>query len=270
MISGESNMIQLLGRPLWINVGPNPIAVKGANSISGAIQRLVAHRITHPTGPDTYILYAGSVNGGVWRADNFVDTILQAQPALPIRWTPVSDQAPTLSVGSLALDPLDKTGNTVWVGTGSFSSTREGGKALGLLKTTNGRDAAPTWITLGDQMRQRTDVNLTDQRISSVIPTTLMDRNTGQQIILVAAFDGGAFCRAGMVGKHFRKLETSREDALFRGKPLVLSPIPTVPKHFTPQSAQPRLIVPFKAQAESSGARMAAPRGYKSTTALGR
>jgi photosystem II stability/assembly factor-like uncharacterized protein len=186
----------------------------------------------HPTGPDTYILYAASVNGGVWRADNFADTLLAGLPEPPIQWTPVSDQAPTLSVASLAVDPLDNTGNTVWAGTGSFSSSRKGGRALGLLKTTNGRDALPLWITLGDQAPQAADISLTGQRITSVVPTTLMDPRTGQQIILVAAFDGRGILQSTDGGQTFHAVRNVTEGGALSGCAVSLVADPNSPRTF--------------------------------------
>src|SRR5579864_5804010 len=119
----------------------------------GAVQCVIAQAIRHPMGPDTYTLYAGAVNGGIWRCDNFAANLLQNQHQAP-SWVPLSDNTPSLSISSLSLDPLDSSGNTVWAGTGTQSSAGKGGPAVGLLKTTNGTDASPSWVTLGDRVLQ--------------------------------------------------------------------------------------------------------------------
>ena len=70
-------MIDFFGAPAWTNVGPNPITT-GNGSITGAVQSVVAQR-TNPAGqPPTYTLYAATINGGVWRSDDFTDAMLAA------------------------------------------------------------------------------------------------------------------------------------------------------------------------------------------------
>jgi hypothetical protein len=66
--------IKLLGAPNWTSAGPNPILLQGS-SITGAVQTVVGKAL----GPNAYVLYAGAVNGGVWRADNFTDNMLASR-----------------------------------------------------------------------------------------------------------------------------------------------------------------------------------------------
>ncbi len=114
----------------WSPQGPGPISdgqVEGMTNkfVCGAIHTV----ITHPTDPN--IVYIGAVNGGVWKTTN-------ATAASP-SWTTTTSDMPSLSIGALAFDPLDATVQTVWAGTGRFSSfSRFGGSRAGLLKTTDG------------------------------------------------------------------------------------------------------------------------------------
>ncbi len=114
----------------WSPQGPGPISggqVEGMTNkfVCGAIHAV----ITHPTDPN--IVYIGAVNGGVWKTTN-------ATAASP-SWTTTTSDMPSLSIGALAFDPLDATVQTVWAGTGRFSSfSRFGGSRAGLLKTTDG------------------------------------------------------------------------------------------------------------------------------------
>lgn len=114
----------------WLPQGPGPISngqVEGMTEkfVCGAIHTV----ITHPTNPN--IVYIGAVNGGVWKTTN-------ATAASPT-WTTTTGDMPSLSIGALAFDPLDATSQTVWAGTGRFSSYyRFGGSRAGLLKTTDG------------------------------------------------------------------------------------------------------------------------------------
>ncbi|MCB1064369.1 MAG: hypothetical protein KDN20_15805, partial [Verrucomicrobiae bacterium] len=118
----------------WLPQGPSPISggqVEGMTNkyVCGAIHAVIAH----PTDPD--IVYIGAVNGGVWKTNN-------ATAASPT-WTTTTDGEDSLSIGALAFDPNDVTGNTVWAGIGRFSSySRNGGTRAGLLKTTDG---GATW-----------------------------------------------------------------------------------------------------------------------------
>ena len=64
----EPCMTKLLDAPQWRSAGPSPIGVNGS-SFTGAIQSVVGQKTT--TNPDTYVLFAGAVNSGVWRLEAF-------------------------------------------------------------------------------------------------------------------------------------------------------------------------------------------------------
>jgi Ca2+-binding RTX toxin-like protein len=130
-------VVFMSGMPQWVEQGPGP-ANNGYSRLGtdtpderlviGAVQTLVAD----PT--DANIMYAGTVNGGIWKTENG-GTI----------WRPLTDQFPTLAISSMAIDLADH--ETIYAGTGSRSSLRnEGGQAAGILKST---DAGETWKLLG-------------------------------------------------------------------------------------------------------------------------
>src|SRR5262249_17115628 len=132
----------IIGQPTWLEQGPGPINSSSLvlaspnGSSSGAVESVVAE----PTATG-YIVYAATVNGGIWRSDN-----IPAADPTTITWRPLTDNQPTLATCSLALDPNDTSGNTLWVGTGSVSSAgNAGGPSIGLLKTTDG---GATWTVL--------------------------------------------------------------------------------------------------------------------------
>ena len=60
-------------------------------------------------------------------------------------WEPLTDQLPSLSITALAFDASDATGQTLYAGTGSSSSSAIGGQEIGLLKSVNGGD---TWALI--------------------------------------------------------------------------------------------------------------------------
>lgn len=86
-------------------------------------------------GQHTGVIYLGTAGGGVWRSTNDGGN-----------WTPLTDNQPSLAVGSLALDPADATDNTLYVGTGEANDNADAYSGVGVLKTTNG---GQTWTLLG-------------------------------------------------------------------------------------------------------------------------
>src|SRR5690349_9821126 len=55
---------KLLGQPAWSGAGPSPIQL-GNSSVTGAIQAIAGVKVG--SDPDTYVLFAAAVNGGIWR-----------------------------------------------------------------------------------------------------------------------------------------------------------------------------------------------------------
>jgi hypothetical protein len=182
--------VSLFGIPSWAEQGPRPIINTGSDG--GATS---GNAIVTPNNPATGAvesiainpnnaaqIYVGTVNGGIWRTNN-------ASTAAPgaMTWTPLTDQQVSLAIGSIAFDPLDNTGNTLYAGTGSFSNLTWAGQpptAMGILRTTDG---GATWVDFA--------VNPANEgRIKAILPTGIdLDAGAGvQEMILVATVDGGA------------------------------------------------------------------------------
>ncbi len=121
----------------WQAQGPGPNTLGQVENISdGEVVGAIHTAAPHPTNAD--ILYAGAVNGGIWRTDN-------ATATSPI-WVQQTDPETSLSIGALEFDPTDATHRTLVAGIGRFSSFRRiGGPRAGLLRTTNG---GATWTSL--------------------------------------------------------------------------------------------------------------------------
>jgi len=116
----------------WISQGPDPILGGGNVFVDGKGQvGALAAVVPHPTNAD--ILWVGAINGGIWKTTN-------ATAATPI-WTTTTDNASSLSITSLDIDPANL--NNLVAGIGRRSSLSSVGGALtGLLITTDG---GTTW-----------------------------------------------------------------------------------------------------------------------------
>jgi photosystem II stability/assembly factor-like uncharacterized protein len=121
-------------RGVWIAQGPGPTIdgqVEGIRNgeVVGAVHTVAAH----PFLPS--VLFAGAVNGGVWRTIN-------ATSSRP-NWVRLTDTESSPSIGALEFDPTDRLGLTLLAGIGRWSSFGfTGGFRTGLLRTTN---AGFTW-----------------------------------------------------------------------------------------------------------------------------
>jgi len=65
-------------------------------------------------------MYVGAVNGGIWKTTNG-----------GMNWTPLTDQLASLSIASLAIDPTDRTHQTLIAGAGLTSNGAFDAFALG-------------------------------------------------------------------------------------------------------------------------------------------
>jgi hypothetical protein len=101
----------------WTPLGPSPIPNGQTTGVSQAVSGRVTTIVVHPTNEN--IIYVGAAQGGVYRSLNGGTT-----------WTPILDDALTLSIGSLALDPLDPT--TLFVGTGEGNLSADSFFGVGL------------------------------------------------------------------------------------------------------------------------------------------
>ena len=82
---------------------------------------------------NTSVWYLAVGSGGVWKTTNAGTT-----------WTPLFDDQPTYSVGTIAIDPTDS--DIIWVGTGENVSGRHVGWGSGMYRSL---DAGETWEQRG-------------------------------------------------------------------------------------------------------------------------
>jgi photosystem II stability/assembly factor-like uncharacterized protein len=110
----------------WTAIGPINIQ-QGAQAHAGRIRTIA----THPN--DGNIAYIGSAMGGVWKTTSAGQS-----------WVPVSDDAYSLAMGALAIDPQDP--GVIYAGTGEQTQNIDAYYGVGILKSV---DSGGTWVPSG-------------------------------------------------------------------------------------------------------------------------
>ncbi len=114
------------GSMQWEFVGGRPVVNEYWSGGANAGGRVVSIAC-HPSDPST--AYAASASGGIWKT---VDA--------GANWLPMSDNAPSLNHGAVAIDPLFP--DTVGAGTGEYTTGSSGGLLLRSL------DAGQSWAVM--------------------------------------------------------------------------------------------------------------------------
>src|SRR3954468_3762462 len=92
-------------------------------SNSGAGSGVVSGRVTALAGT-AGALYAGTADGGVWKTTDG-----------GVNWRPLLDDAPTLSIGAVAINAAD---GSLWVGTGEANTSSDSYSGTGILRSADG------------------------------------------------------------------------------------------------------------------------------------
>lgn len=103
-----------------------------------------------PTNSD--VVYVGGAQGGVWKTTN-------ATSGSPT-WTPLTDDQPSLAVGTIAIDPANT--QIIYVGTGEANGSCDSYYGQGILRSTDG---GATWT----QLAGNTGGPFAGQSISKII-----------------------------------------------------------------------------------------------------
>jgi hypothetical protein len=118
----------------WASLGPLSTTAGGAGgtgNFSGRVSTLAIAPACEVNGPCR--LWVGTAGGGVWRTDRAMD------PSDP-QWRWIGQGLGTNSIGALALDGNDGSGNTIYVGTGETNTPQNSGAGTGLYRSTDGGD----------------------------------------------------------------------------------------------------------------------------------
>jgi photosystem II stability/assembly factor-like uncharacterized protein len=122
--SGKGQM--LAATPTWKLVGPSNI-----DPFMGYHAGRVLALAVHPT--DENIAFAGSANGGIWKTVNKGRS-----------WVPLTDNAISLAIGAVAIDPQDPT--ILFAGTGELAEGVGSYYGAGIMRSL---DAGKTWKNVG-------------------------------------------------------------------------------------------------------------------------
>ncbi len=130
----------------WRLVGPSVSSVPAALSVYGGgpeatsvvSGRITALLISPNCNERRCRLWLAAAGGGVWITDRALDS----RPG----WRFVTEELGSNAIGSLALDPNDSSGNTIYAGTGEANASGDSGAGVGLYRSTDGGE---TWATVG-------------------------------------------------------------------------------------------------------------------------
>lgn len=146
---------------VWKPRGPAPLNTdpSGLTGLSFASGRATAVAID-PANPS--VLYLGTAQGGVWKSSNGGGA-----------WAPLSDDQPSLAIGSIFLDPSSP--GTIYVGTGEGHLSGISYAGRGLLRSADG---GATWSRPAGE------------RFSGVSIVKIAASQDGKRLYLGTTFDG--------------------------------------------------------------------------------
>ena len=112
----------------WTPIGPAPIPNGQTSGVSTPVSGRVTAIAVHPTNPN--IVYVGTAQGGLYRTTDG-----------GVNWTPILDNAMSLSIGAVTID----TGQpeTVYVGTGEGNFGIDSFFGVGVYRIDNASSASP-------------------------------------------------------------------------------------------------------------------------------
>jgi hypothetical protein len=156
----------------WLSLGPDTTMVSDSTeeTVSGRVSALLVSPRCELKGRCR--LWVGTAGGGVWRTDDAMNT---TDP----KWRWVGYGLGTNNIGSLATDPGDRTGNTIYVGTGETNQPNNSGAGTGVYRSTDGGDhwtRVPTAIT--DTAVSPSTIDFTSTRGISTIVVDPTDSRT--------------------------------------------------------------------------------------------
>ena len=127
----------------WISIGPFGTQLVNNDVISGQMNAIAVDP------RDANVLYIGASEGGVWKTSDGGATWTALTDTQLVRKLPSGESKGTLSIGSLAIDPVNP--RTVYAGTGDPNVGCCGlfGPSLGVFRSTDGGNTWAPWSRVG-------------------------------------------------------------------------------------------------------------------------
>jgi len=121
--------------PVWTSLGPETVLQSATSGLSTSVSGRVSTLAISPTceRQGRCRLWVGTAGGGVWRTDDALNT---SDP----KWQWIGRGLGTNSIGSLTVDPNDRSGNTIFVGTGETNQPNNSAAGTGLYRSIDGGD----------------------------------------------------------------------------------------------------------------------------------
>jgi hypothetical protein len=120
---------------VWTSLGPETTIQNpddgSTETASGRVAALAISPTCQEDGPCR--LWVGTAGGGVWRTDDAMNTE-------DVGWRWISQGLGTNSIGSVTVDPNDRSGNTIFVGTGETNQPVNSAAGTGLYRSVDGGD----------------------------------------------------------------------------------------------------------------------------------
>ena len=119
----------------WKSLGPvvgnapGPVTYTGRDSVVSGRVTAIAVAPSCRANEDCAV-YIAAAGGGVWKTED----ALARRP----EWRAVSSGLPTTSIGTVLFDPSDRSGRTLYAGTGEPNGSSDSEAGLGLYKSSNG------------------------------------------------------------------------------------------------------------------------------------
>ena len=121
----------------WQELGPSgvPASALVASESTGATTgttysgRATAIAVSPSCHANDCKIFIGAAGGGIWEADNAL--------ASQLNWHPSGNGIPSNAIGSIAFDPTDPKGRTLYVGTGEPNGSSDSEAGVGLYRSTD-------------------------------------------------------------------------------------------------------------------------------------
>ena len=129
----------------WEELGPFTPTVPGEANYTGRTTtnsgRVTSLAIGSTCNMGNCVLFVGAAGGGIWKTANALDNA----PS----WVFTSGDIPSNAIGSIAIDPTDPSGSTIYAGTGEPNGSGDSEAGVGLYKSTNG---GQTWTLVAGSL----------------------------------------------------------------------------------------------------------------------